>query len=123
MSLPIGGVIISITKNVLAKTLFLSSSSSCRAKALPLEVAAKVWDIYLCEGEVYILCVGLAILKQFAAKLATYSVEQILPFLLHLPENIGSEELFANIAQVCRSTDHMVMSVCHDVVIDGFYCG
>ena len=37
-------------------------------KALPLEVAAQVWDMYLFEGEMYIMCVGLGILKMFAPK-------------------------------------------------------
>ena len=37
-------------------------------KALPLEVAAQVWDMYLFEVEMYIMCVGLGILKMFAPK-------------------------------------------------------
>lgn len=75
-------------------------------KALPLEIATKVWDAYLCEGEVYVLCVGLGILKMFAPKLSTFSVEKICPFLLHLPETIKSDELFANVAQISISKKH-----------------
>ena len=37
-------------------------------KALPLELAAQVWDMYLYEGEMYIMCVGLGILKMYAPK-------------------------------------------------------
>jgi hypothetical protein len=69
-------------------------------KALPLEVAAQVWDMYLYEGEVYMLCVALGILKMFAPSLSLYGVEKISPFLLHLPENIKIEELFTFINQI-----------------------
>lgn len=69
-------------------------------KALPLEVAAQVWDMYLLEGELYIMCVGLGILKMYAPKLSTLGVEKISPFLLHLPERISPEELFLNVSQV-----------------------
>lgn len=75
-------------------------------KALPLEIATKVWDAYLCEGEVYVLSVGLGILKMFAPKLSTFSVEKICPFLLHLPETIKADELFANVAQISISKRH-----------------
>jgi hypothetical protein len=69
-------------------------------KALPLEVAAQVWDMYLYEGEVYMLCVALGILKMFAPTLSLYGVEKISPLLLHLPENIKIEELFIFINQI-----------------------
>lgn len=69
-------------------------------KALPLELAAQIWDHYLREGEIYLLCAGLGLLKLYAAKLATLSVEQILPFLLHFPDTTRAEDVFKSIAQI-----------------------
>ncbi len=75
-------------------------------KALPIEIAAKIWDVYLLEGEVYVLSVGLGVLKMYASKLATFSVEKISKFLLHLPDTIKSDELFAHVAQVKSNIHH-----------------
>jgi hypothetical protein len=67
---------------------------------LPVEIAAHIWDIYLYEGERYLLCVTLGILKMYAAKLSMMKVEKISPFLLHLPNDINSEQLFYNISLI-----------------------
>ena len=69
-------------------------------QTLPLEVAAHIWDIYLYEGEMYLMCVALGILKMYAPRLSTFTLEKVSTFLLHLPEDIKPEELFHNIAQV-----------------------
>lgn len=69
-------------------------------KALPLELATHIWDIYLLEGELYLMCVGLGILKLYAARLSTFSFERVTPFLLHLPESINPDDLFYCIAQI-----------------------
>ncbi len=69
-------------------------------------MAAQVWDGYLYEGETYVLCVGLGILKMFAATLSTFTFERISPFLLHLPEDIKADELFAHVAQINISKKH-----------------
>jgi hypothetical protein len=37
-------------------------------QTLPLEVAAHIWDVYLYEGEMYLMCVALGILKLYAPK-------------------------------------------------------
>ena len=37
-------------------------------QTLPLEIAAHIWDVYLYEGEMYLMCVALGILKLYAAK-------------------------------------------------------
>lgn len=93
-------------EDVTSEMFLMDWNLSLFTKALPLEVAAHVWDIYLFEGEMFILCVGLGILKLYAPILSTFSVEKISPFLLHLPENIKSEELFASINQINISKKH-----------------
>lgn len=37
-------------------------------QTLPLEVAAHIWDVYLYEGEMYLMCVALGILKMYAPR-------------------------------------------------------
>lgn len=37
-------------------------------QTLPLEVAAHIWDVYLFEGEMYLMCVALGILKLYAPR-------------------------------------------------------
>jgi len=44
--------------------------------------------------------VTLGILKMYAAKLSMMKVEKISPFLLHLPSDINSEQLFYNISLI-----------------------
>jgi hypothetical protein len=46
------------------------------------------------------MCVALGILKLYAPKLSTFALEKVSTFLLHLPEDIKTEELFLNISQV-----------------------
>lgn len=88
------------TEDVTSEMFLMDWYLSVFTKALPLEVAAQVWDMYLCEGEVYMLCVALGILKMYAPTLSLYGVEKISPFLLHLPEGIKVEELFTYISQI-----------------------
>lgn len=40
----------------------------CIKQTLPLEVAAHIWDVYLFEGEMYLMCVALGILKLYAPR-------------------------------------------------------
>jgi len=70
------------------------------SKALPLEAAARIWDCYLFEGEVFIIRAALGILKMFANILGSHKLEEIMSFLMHLPEDINIDELLSNIAQI-----------------------
>ena len=71
------------------------------AKALPLEITARIWDCYLHGGEVYILRASLGILRLFARRLSSLSMEEILPFLAHVPEDeIHAKDLISNIEQI-----------------------
>lgn len=69
-------------------------------QALPLEAAARIWDCYLLEGEVFILRTALGILRMYAKKLCQASMEVIMKFLVHLPDDIDVDDLLQNIAQV-----------------------
>lgn len=70
------------------------------AKALPLEVAARLWDCYLLEGEVFIIRAALGILRFYATNLAKMSLEGIMSLLVHVPDDINADELINAIAQI-----------------------
>lgn len=53
-------------EGVTSEMFLMDWNLSLFTKALPLEVAAQVWDVYLYEGEIYIMYVGLGILKMYA---------------------------------------------------------
>jgi hypothetical protein len=70
-------------------------------KALPLEIAARIWDCCLHCGEVYILRASLGLLRLFARRLSSLSMEKILPFLAHIPEDeLTAQELISSIEQI-----------------------
>ncbi len=54
------------SEGVTSEMFLMDWNLSLFTKALPLEVAAQVWDVYLFEGEIYIMYVGLGILKMYA---------------------------------------------------------
>ena len=70
-------------------------------KALPLEIAARIWDCYLHCGEVYILRASLGLLRLFARRLSSLTMEKILPFLSHVPEEeLTAEKLISSIENI-----------------------
>lgn len=75
-------------------------------KALPLEAAARVWDCYLAEGELFGFKICLGILRLFAAKLCNLRTEGIMSFLVHLPEDVDSDKLLASAQSIAISQSH-----------------
>lgn len=76
------------------------------AKALPLEIAARIWDCYLHCGEVYILRASLGLLRMFARRLASLGMEKILPFLAHIPEDeLTAQDLISSIEHIKISAE------------------
>lgn len=47
------------------------------SKALPLDVAARIWDGYMLLGELFIMQTSLGILRMFATKLSSWPMEQV----------------------------------------------
>lgn len=71
------------------------------AKALPLEAAARIWDCYLVEGEVFIMRAALGILRMYAETLCKKDLEGIMVLLVHIPEDINADDLMlTHIAQI-----------------------
>ena len=74
------------------------------AKALPLDVAARVWDCYLAGGELFSLKCALGILRLYAPQLCQLSMEDMMAFLTHLPKDLKADKLLDSVAQIKIST-------------------
>ena len=69
-------------------------------RILPLDVAVRVWDNFLREGEVYFIKCALGLLKLFAPNLATKSDLGAVIKLLRDGEKVTVEELFESVEQI-----------------------
>ena len=85
---------------VTSEMFLMDWNLSLFSKALPIEVAARLWDCYLLEGEVFIIRAALGILKTYAARLAKRSLEGIMELLLHAPQDVCGDELMKNIEDI-----------------------
>ncbi len=70
------------------------------AKALPLDVAARVWDCYLAGGELFSLKCALGILRLYAPVLCQLSMEDLMAFLTHLPKDLKADVLLDSVAHI-----------------------
>jgi hypothetical protein len=75
----------------------LEWSLTLYSKALPLDIATRIWDCYLLDGEVFGFRVALGLLRMYGSRLARVDIEGILGFLSHLPQDLCGDKLFENI--------------------------
>uniref|UniRef100_A0A674AKE6 TBC1 domain family, member 12b n=1 Tax=Salmo trutta TaxID=8032 RepID=A0A674AKE6_SALTR len=68
------------------------------SKSLPLDVACRVWDVFCRDGEEFLFRTGLGILRLYEDVLLQMDFIRSAQFLTRLPEDIGSDRLFACIA-------------------------
>jgi len=68
-------------------------------KSLPIDIASRVWDLYLLEGEIFLFKVALALLKMYSHPFETYPKEMCQNLLNQFPTDLDEEELFDTIAQ------------------------
>lgn len=76
------------------------------AKALPLDLSARVWDMVFLEGEIFVFQAALGVMKYFTTVLESESFDECMSLLTHLPGTIEDEELFKCI-EACRLTEDM----------------
>ncbi len=69
-------------------------------KPLPLDCAARVWDIFLGADETYGLRIALGILRLFAPELSTMDLESLMSFLTRLPENLRADALLQSVEEI-----------------------
>eukprot|EP01112_Ceratiomyxa_fruticulosa_P017024 TRINITY_DN5237_c0_g2_i1.p1 TRINITY_DN5237_c0_g2~~TRINITY_DN5237_c0_g2_i1.p1 ORF type:complete len:510 (-),score=76.20 TRINITY_DN5237_c0_g2_i1:36-1565(-) len=64
-------------------------------KAMPLDIATRIWDITLIEGEMFLFRVTLAILRMYANILSVGSFEEGMALLKNLPKEMKEDDFFA----------------------------
>lgn len=90
--------------SVASEMYLLDWHLSLFTKVLPLEAVARIWDVYLYEGEIFLIRTALGVLRMFAPRLCLLSLEEIMQFLKHLPDDLNIEILLDNIKQIHIST-------------------
>lgn len=72
------------------------------SRSLPLPVVARAWDCFFLESErpVFLFRVVLAVLKLHESELMNCNLEQIVPLLRKLPEDVTEESLFRMLEQI-----------------------
>ncbi len=87
-------------QNIVLETFAIDWILTLFAKSLPLEVAARLWDIFLFEGEVFLFRAIVGVLKFLAPEIAKNDFEENMKLLTHLPQDLDVEELLKTIASV-----------------------
>lgn len=71
------------------------------SRSLPLPILTRVWDCFFLDGEVFLFRVALAVLKLHETELLGCTLEQIVPLLRRLPEDVSDVgALFAALEQI-----------------------
>ncbi|XP_064468522.1 TBC1 domain family member 12-like [Ornithodoros turicata] len=70
------------------------------SRSLPLDVACRVWDVFLRDGEEFLFRSALGILRLYEEVLLGMDFIHLAQFLTKLPEDLGSEVLFEAIAAI-----------------------
>ncbi|GJQ67719.1 hypothetical protein Trydic_g16540 [Trypoxylus dichotomus] len=73
------------------------------AKAMPLDVACRVWDVFLRDGDEFIFRAALGILHLHQDMLLTMDFLHGAQFLTRLPDDLSSDHLFKSIQTVSTS--------------------
>ena len=72
-------------------------------QTLPLDVACRVWDVFLRDGDEFLFRAALGILSLFQEELLQLDFIQLGQFLSKLPESIDADAFFRSIEGI-----HMV---------------
>ncbi|KAJ8683387.1 hypothetical protein QAD02_019179 [Eretmocerus hayati] len=72
------------------------------AKAMPLDVACRVWDVFLRDGDDFLFRAALGVLHLYQDELLAMDFVAGARFLTRLPENLQADALFNSIEQVSR---------------------
>jgi Rab-GTPase-TBC domain len=76
------------------------------SRSLPLELAARVWDMFLLDGESAVLKVALGVIRFLEEDLSVGLQEDCLTILTHLERvDMPEDELFSAISQIDFSPD------------------
>ncbi|XP_066586252.1 TBC1 domain family member 14-like [Prorops nasuta] len=70
------------------------------AKAMPLDVACRVWDVFLRDGDEFLFRTALGVLHLYQEELLKMDFVHGAQFLTRLPETLQAEALFNSISQM-----------------------
>jgi len=70
------------------------------AKAMPLDVACRIWDVFLRDGDEFLFRTALGVLHLYQEELLKMDFVHGAQFLTKLPENLQVESLFNSISQM-----------------------
>eukprot|EP00761_Pharyngomonas_kirbyi_P004679 gb/GECH01004684.1/.p1 GENE.gb/GECH01004684.1/~~gb/GECH01004684.1/.p1 ORF type:complete len:537 (+),score=115.46 gb/GECH01004684.1/:1-1611(+) len=70
------------------------------SKSLPLDTAARVWDLFFLYGEIFLYRLAIGILKFYSSRINSMSFDETMTFLCHLPNDINDKEFFETIFSV-----------------------
>jgi len=70
------------------------------AKAMPLDVACRIWDVFLRDGDEFLFRTALGVLHLYQEELLKMDFVHGAQFLTKLPENLQAESLFNSISQM-----------------------
>ncbi|CAL7943347.1 unnamed protein product [Xylocopa violacea] len=70
------------------------------AKAMPLDVACRIWDVFLRDGDEFLFRTALGVLHLYQEELLKMDFVHGAQFLTRLPENLQAEALFNSISQM-----------------------
>lgn len=73
------------------------------AKAMPLDVVCRIWDVYVRDGDEFLFRTALGILRMFQNELLDMDFVRCSQFLTKLPDNLEASVLFDNIAKINTS--------------------
>ena len=69
-------------------------------KPLPLDAAARVWDVFLGADEMCGMRIALGILRLYAPELSTMNMENLMSFLTRLPDNLQADALLQSVEEI-----------------------
>ena len=70
------------------------------SRSLPLDIASRVWDLYLRDGDQFIFRAALGILSMYYEVLINLDFIYLAQFLTKLPDDIDSDKLFSYISGI-----------------------
>lgn len=94
------------------------------AKAMPLDVACRVWDVFLRDGEEFLFRTALGVLHLYQELLLGFDFLVGAQFLTRLPEDLNADNLFLSIQgiRMQRYSDLLTMYRSTCVASSGSYC-
>lgn len=88
-------------KNSLTSDLYLVDwIYTMYSRSLPLDVASRVWDVFLRDGEEFLFRSALGIMRLYEQVLLQLDFINLAQFLTRLPEDINSDVLFDSISAI-----------------------